>query len=45
MIVTPFAQILASLKNVRQNFINLSNISNEKYNFFSYLKNNNKKFL
>ena len=31
MIVTPFAQILASLKNVRQNFINLSNISNEKY--------------
>ena len=25
LIVTPFAQILASLKNVRQNFVTLSN--------------------
>ena len=29
-IVTPFAQILASLKNVRQNFIVLSNLPSDK---------------
>lgn len=28
--MTPFAQILASLKNVRQNFIVLSNLPNDK---------------
>ncbi|KAK4292248.1 hypothetical protein Pmani_034979, partial [Petrolisthes manimaculis] len=30
LIVTPFAQILASLRSVRNNYINLTNVSTSK---------------
>ena len=31
MIVTPFAQLLASLKNVRKNFVDLTHIPSDRY--------------
>jgi hypothetical protein len=34
MIVTPFAQLLASLKNVRKNFVDLTHIPPERYDKF-----------
>lgn len=35
LIVTPFAQILASLRQVRNNFLSLTNVSSVKYVEFS----------
>lgn len=37
LIVTPFAQILASLRQVRNNFLSLTNVSSAKYVFRFFL--------